>query len=460
MFLTILAWSMIIVFLVLVMTKKMQPFTALVLVPIAFTLVGSLAGAYRERVAQAKEIAVSDVTIWDQVRIIGDWTVSGLSKTSTTAIMLLFAILFFSIMLNVGLFDPVTKFFIQLAKGDPVRVLMGTAAVSAMVSLNGDGTTTTLIVCTAFIPIYKKLGLKMMNLGVLLILMNTIMNLLPWGGPTARVLSVLDSVSEQAILNALIPGMGIAILYVMAVAYYLGLKERKRVGIQTLSAEDILALTQPSSPEEEALKRPKLIWVNAVMTIGAVVMLILGTFPPVFIFLMGTALAVLINYRSIKDQKQRISDNAGDALQVSILVLGAGIFMGLFTNSGMSDALASSMIYLIPAQMGRFWGLVTAVISAPGTFFLSNDAFYYGVLPVFAEAGYQYGFTALEIGAASLLGQAFHLLSPLVAFIYLLLNLTGLDMGEWQKESAKWAIGIFVIFIGMAALTGSVPLFK
>lgn len=460
MFLTILAWAMIIVFLTLVISKKMQPFTALVLVPIAFTVVGALGNQYVERVAKANEVAAANVTIWDQVQIIGKWTVAGLTKTSTTAIMLLFAILFFSIMLNVGLFDPVTKFIIRAAGGDPMKVLIGTAAVSAAVSLNGDGTTTTLIVCTAFIPIYKKLNLKIMNLAVLLILMNTIMNLLPWGGPTARVISVLGDVSEQSILNALLPGMGVAILYVLFVAYYLGLKERKRVGIQHLSLAEIDALTKPSSAEEEALKRPKLIWINAIMTIGAVIMLVLGTFPSVFIFLVGTALAVLINYRSLKDQKARISDNAGDALQVSILVMAAGIFMGLFTNSGMSDALASSMIHLIPDQMGRFWGLVTAVISAPGTFFLSNDAFYYGVLPVFAEAGYRYGYTALELGTASLLGQAFHLLSPLVAFIYLLLNLTGLDMGEWQKESAKWAIGIFVIFIAMAAITGSVPLYK
>ena len=137
----------------------------------------------------------------------------------------------------------------------------------------------------------------------------------------------------------------------------------------------------------------------------------------------------MFNYKSIKEQKARIQDNAGDALQVVILVFAAGIFMGLFTNSGMSDALAASLITFIPEQLGRFWGLIMAIVSAPGTFFLSNDAYYYGVLPVFAEAGYTYGFTALEIGTASLLGQAFHLLSPLVAFIYLLLNLTGLDMG-------------------------------
>ena len=461
--LTFIAWGMIIVFMFLVMTKKLQPFTALVLVPLVFTLVGAAIGAFNEYIAAALEKAVADITFWDQVKIVGDWTVQGLTKTSGTGIMLLFAILYFAIMLNAGLFDPVTKYVIKVAKGDPVKVLVGTAIVAAMVSLNGDGTTTTLICCTAFIPIYKKLNLRMMNLGVLVILMNTIMNLLPWGGPTARVISVLDGVdgvNEQTILNALIPGMVVAVLYMLGVAYYLGIKERKRVGIVKLSATDVENLTAAASPEEEALKRPKMVLINAVLTIGIIIMLIKGTFPSVFLFLVGTATALLVNYRTIKEQKARIQDNAGDALQVVILVLGAGIFMGLFTNSGMSDALAASLIKLIPAQFGRFWGLITAIVSAPGTFFLSNDAFYYGVLPVFAEAGYQYGFTALEIGTASLLGQAFHLLSPLVAFIYLLLNLTGLDMGEWQKESAKWGLGVFIIFIGMAAVTGNVPLIK
>ena len=474
MMMTILAWSMIIVFLALVMTKKMQPFTALVLVPLVFTLAGAFMGLFKgqvveiaetaaEKAGTVNEVTVASVSVWDQIKLVGDWTAQGVTKTSGTGIMLLFAILFFAIMLNAGMFDPVTQAIIKFAKGDPVKILVGTAIVAATVSLNGDGTTTTLICCTAFIPIYKKLKLKMMNLGILVILMNTIMNLLPWGGPTARVISVLEGqpgVNEQTILRALIPGMVVSIIYMLGVAYYLGLKERKRVGITNLTSADLAALTAAGSPEEEALKRPKLVWINAILTISIIVMLILGTFPSVFLFLVGTALALMINYRTIKEQKARIQDNAGDALQVVILVLGAGIFMGLFTNSGMSDALAASMIKLIPAQLGRFWGLITAIVSAPGTFFLSNDAFYYGVLPVFAEAGYQYGFTALEIGTASLLGQAFHLLSPLVAFIYLLLNLTELDMGEWQKESAKWACGIFVIFIAIAAVTGSVPLFK
>lgn len=454
--LAILAWLMIIVFMILIIRKKLTPFSALILVPVAFTLVGSFLGLYKG-VDELKEIA--NPGLIDQILVIGTWTVAGIKKVSTTAVMLLFAILYFSIMLNAGLFDPVTKKMIQFAKGDPLKVLVATAIVSAAVSLNGDGTTTTLIVCTAFIPIYKELGMKIMNLGVLLILMNTIMNLLPWGGPTARVISILG-IGESEILMALVPGMVVSAIYMVGVAYVMGLRERKRIGIKNLSNEDIERLTEVTDEEALALKRPKLVWVNAIMTIVIVVMLVMNLLPSVFLFLMGTALALVINYKSLKDQKQRIQDNAGDAVQVVILVLGAGIFMGLFTGSGMADALALSLTKIIPASFGRFWGLIVALLSAPGTFFLSNDAFYYGVLPVLAETGAQYGFTALELGTASLLGQAFHLLSPLVAFIYLLLNLTGLEMGEWQKESGKWAIGIFVIFIVMAAITNAVPLFK
>jgi CitMHS family citrate-Mg2+:H+ or citrate-Ca2+:H+ symporter len=125
----------------------------------------------------------------------------------------------------------------------------------------------------------------------------------------------------------------------------------------------------------------------------------------------------------------------------------------------MATALAESFATIIPKQLAGFWGIIIALISAPGTFFLSNDAFYFGVLPVLAEAGRSYGFTNMQMALASLMGQAFHLLSPLVAFIYLLLRLTGLDMGAWQKESAKYALGIFVIFLVTIVLFGQMPLY-
>lgn len=441
---TFFAYAMVIIFMVLIMWKKMTPFSALVLVPLVFTIVGGLLGIF--------DISVEEL---------GDMALQGVQDTATTGIMLLFAILFFSIMVNVGVFDPVTNAVIRISKGDPCLLLVGTAFVAAAVSLSGDATTTFLITGTTLLPVFRKLKLNIMNFGIVVILMNTIMNLLPWGGPTARVIGVMD-INEQEILRVLAPGMLLAFIYMMAVSYYLGLKERKRLGVAHLSDEDIEQLVRPADtdPKVEELKRPKLIWINALLTLAIVTMLVAGTLPSVVLFLVGTALALVINYKSLKMQRQRISDNAGDAVQVVILILAAGIFMGFFNGTGMAEALSLSITTVIPESFGSFWGLIIALLSAPGTFFLSNDAFYFGVLPVLAEAGTQYGFTALEMAAASLLGQAFHLLSPLVAAIYLLLSMTGLDMGEWQVQSAKWAIGIFIIFIVVPALLGTVPIMR
>ena len=434
---TVLAYVMLAIFMYVIMTKKMSPFTTLVFVPLAFSAIAVGAGLSENK--------------------LGEFALKGLQTTSTTGIMLLFAILYFAIMLNAGLFDPVTRVMIRFAKGDPAKILVATAIVAATVSLNGDGTTTTMICCAAFIPIYKKLDLKMMNLGVLIILQNTIMNLLPWGGPTARAMSVLEVGAD--ILRYLAPGMAVAVIYMLFVAWHLGKKERTRLGITRMTTEEIDKLTAVTDPEMLQLRRPRNTWINAVMTVTLIVLLVFAVFPPVFLFLVGTVLALMINYPDLKEQGRRISENAGDAVQVVILVFAAGIFMGLFNGTGMADAVAGSLASIIPESLGGFWGIVVALISAPGTFFLSNDAFYYGVMPVLAKTGYAYGFTPMQMALASLMGQAFHLLSPLVAFIYLLLRLTGLDMGQWQRESAKWAIGIFVIFIAALVLTGAVPFY-
>ena len=457
MVITVAAYVMMAIFMYIIMKKKMSPFTALVLIPLIFAIILVATGQ------------VQDVNIGTLIRqgLFGNNSkdkLTAMKGTAETGVMLLFAILYFSTMLDAGLFDPITNKMIRFAKGDPMKVLMATSIVAAAVSLNGDGTTTTLICCSAFVPIYKKLDMKLMNLGVLVILQNTIMNLLPWGGPTARAMSVLGV--EADILGYLAPGMVLSALYVIfVVARSMGKKERARLGIQELTDAELDELTTITDPEVLEKRRPKNFVINAIMTIVLIGWLVAGSFidaievKPVVLFLVGTGLALMINYPDLKAQAKRIGDNAGDAVQVVLLVFAAGVFMGLFQGTGMATALTNSIVQIIPQQLAGFWSLIIAIISVPGTFFLTNDGFYYGVLIPFAEIGRQYGFTDMQMALASLMGQAFHLLSPLVAFIYLLLRLTGLDMGEWQKESAKYAAVIFVIFVVTIVLMGHMPLY-
>jgi CitMHS family citrate-Mg2+:H+ or citrate-Ca2+:H+ symporter len=218
------------------------------------------------------------------------------------------------------------------------------------------------------------------------------------------------------------------------------------------------ALAAEVDPEEAALKRPKLVWVNGILTISVIAILISGMFPSAIVFEVGTAIALIINYRKIKDQKKVIEINADNIVNSILMVLAAGVFMGILTETKMGDAIAQHLISLIPPSLGSHMPIITGLISLPGTYFLSNDAFYYGILPVLAKTGAMYGFTPLQIGVASLMGQAIHMLSPLVASIYLLLTLTDQDLGEWSKFCMPWMLVIFLIYAVTLIGTGFMPL--
>ncbi|GLC30277.1 CitMHS family transporter [Clostridium omnivorum] len=431
-FLAALGYLLVIVFMVLIMTKKMSPFTSLIIVPLAFAFIGGF-GANIPKFIQA-----------------------GLKGVATTSFMLFFAILFFGIMLTVGLFDPLVDKVVKLVKGDPLKILIGTAILAAVVSLDGDGATTDIIVCAALVPIYNRLKINKMYLAALVVMMNTILNLIPWGGPTARVAAVTN-IDGSVLLKPFLPGMILSIIWILVVAYWLGKKERKRLGITEMN-EAVNEMAASLSAEEKALRRPKLIWVNFIITVLVLIALLSQKVPANVAFEIGTALALVINFRSLKDQREAISLQADSIIHTVGMILAAGVFMGVLTESKMAEAMGNHIVGLIPASMGGHFLGLTSIISIPGTFFLSNDAYYFGVLPVLLKAGAAYGYTPLQVGLAALTGQAVHLLSPLVASIYLLLNLTDQDLGEWQKFCFPFMMVVFIIYMVTLAITGALPL--
>ena len=431
--LAFLGFAMIIVFMALIMAKKLSPFTSLILVPVAF---GLLAGYG-----------------WDTL----GYAMDGIKSVASTFAMMTFAILYFGVMLTAGMFDPMVDHVVAWCKGDPLKVLVGTAILAAYVSLDGDGTTTVMICCTAMIPIYNRLKIKKIYLATLIILQNCIMNLIPWGGPTARVMSVMK-LDAGEILAPLVPGMVLSAIYVVGVSYYLGLKERKRLGVAKAAASE--AHKVEVSPEEQEWKRPKLIFFNLALTAAVIVSLIMGLASSAILFGVGTAIALVVNYPDQKIQRKVISSLAPDMINVVMMVLGAGVLMGILNgpeDAGMSNAIAQFLVSVIPESLGRYFAVIIAVISAPGTYLLNNDAFYYGVLPPLAATAEAYGFTSLQIGFAALMGQAFHFLSPLVPFIYLLMDQTEITLAQYQGYIFRWCVGIFVIFMAMGLALGYLP---
>lgn len=429
-----LGYLMVAAFMTLIMTKRLSALVALILVPLVF---GVIAGHGADLPAMA---------------------IDGLGKLAPTATLLLFAVLFFAIMIDAGLFEPLVRRVLRFSGNDPMRVAIGTAAMATIVSLDGDGATTALITITAMLPVYRRLGMNPLVLAVILASANTVVNLMPWGGPVGRVAASLR-LDPAMIFVPLLPTIAAGLAGTFAIAWLLGRSERRRLadaGAPVDGATSDVDAVTGGVPDDPALRRPRLFPVNLLLTLSVLVMAAAHLVPLPLLFMVALALALTINYPRLSDQRERLAAHAPNALPISILILAAGVFTGVMAGTGMIDAMAQGAMAMVPAGLAPYLGPVTAVLAAPLTFVLSNDAYYFGVLPVIAQTAGQYGISPAVIGRASLLAQPIHALSPLVAAIYLVSGLLGVEVGAMQRFSFKWACLLTAILIASACLTGAI----
>lgn len=426
----LLGFATIAVFLALILTKRLSVITALVLVPLVF---GLFAGS------NPKEL--------------GEMMLAGIKQVAPTGIMLVFAVLYFAVMLDAGLFDPVVTFIIKTVKGDPLKVVMGTSLLTMIVHLDGDGTATFMIVLSAFLPIYNELKMNRLVLAGVVALSVGPLHLVPWSGTSARAISTLNTTAAE-LFNPNVPAIVAGIIWVMLVAFILGKRERKRLGVVDFDYQHHASLTE----EQKSFRRPQLIWPNAVMTVSLIVILMRGWIPAPVLFVLASVIALLVNYPVLKDQQKILNSHGSNIFLVSSMIFAAGIFSGILTGTGMIEAMASSVVTLIPQQHANLLPLLTAVTSMPSSLLFTPDAYYFGVVPVLSQTAQHYDIDALEIGRAALLGQMTvgFPLSPLTASTFLLIGLCDVELGDHQKFIFKWAFGTTIVMTVVAIITGSI----
>lgn len=437
--LVFLGFLMIITFMLLIMSKKMYALTALILVPVFFGLIGGFGME------------------------LGTMMMDGIKKIAPTGVMLIFGIVYFSIMIDVGLFDPLVSKILKVVKGDPLKVTIGTAILTLLVSLDGDGATTYLIVVSAMLPLYKKLGINPLKLTAIIMCAGGVMNVLPWGGPTARAMTSLH-LSSAELFIPVIPSIIVGSLWVLFMARIFGMQERRRmkdagICIDALNLDaDNNGYTQFADHGDQSLKRPKLLWFNFLLTCTLLICMVLNILPLAVLFMIGFALAIVINYPKLEDQHNKLRRHADNALSVSAMIFAAGIFTGILSGTKMMDAMATTLISAIPAAWGTHLPIITGLATPPLTFFMSNDAFYFGILPLIGQTAEHLSVPVAEVGRASLFGGPVHLLSPLVPSTYLLVGLAGVSFADHMRFTLKWASITCLVMLFAAFAFGVVSL--
>lgn len=371
---------------------------------------------------------------------------NGMSSMLDTAVLFVFAISYFTLMSEKGLFDPVVNFLIRHTGKNITTVLLAVMLTTFVAHLDGSGATTFLIVVPAFLPICKKIGVRPQALLASMCGIYGVMNLLPWGGPTLRAASVIDMPANELYVH-IIPGLLCLIVVAVGIVVVVARIEEKNGA----STEALLAAVAESVGEKKEEKKDWRNIFNLILTLVLMVFLFAGTAIPLYaIFMFAYVIALVVNFPNVKDQNKKIKEYGSNAVSLTVTLFAVGIFMGVIKKSGMIDEMATALITLLPSVLTPHLHWVIALFAVPLLMILGTNAFYYALLPIVIGVVEPYGISPEMVASTFLLTATLGTpISPSVATNYVGLGLTDLSIGEHIKYSLRilWPASIMALVL-------------
>ena len=435
--LALLGVATIVLLLAAIMSGRVTPLVALIVVPIA----ASLAGGFGLET--------------------GKFVTAGVQSLAPVVAMFVFAILFFGIVTDAGMFDPVIDRVLRAVGTNPTWIVLGTFVLAALVHLDGSGAVTFLVTVPAMLPLYERRGMDRRVLAAAAALGAGVMNVLPWGGPTLRAAAALH-VPVAQLYRPLVPVQLAGLAFAALLVWWLGRRESRRLAATATAAAGQADADAPTvrtlSETERALRRPDRVWINATITIAVLGLMISGVLPPAVMFMLGTAAALLVNYPSVAMQRARVDAHARSAIMMASILLAAGAFTGIMPGTGMLGAMAKSAASYVSPEAAPHVPLALGLVSMPLSLLFDPDSFYFGLLPVVAETTRMLGVAPERVAYGALMGQMTvgFPVSPLTPSTFLLVGLAGVELGAHQRFTIPLLWATSVVMTLALVLTGAI----
>jgi CitMHS family citrate-Mg2+:H+ or citrate-Ca2+:H+ symporter len=396
---------------------------------------------------------------------------SGFGSTGPTAALFVFSVLYFGIMTDAGMFDVIIDKLMGLVGDSVIGVTVMTAVIALIGHLDGGGASTFCIVVPSMLPVYKKMHMRPTTLLRIAVLAMGVLNLMPWAGPTMRAASVLGMEASK-LWGTLLPIQIFGIILALAHAVLAGFQEQARgAGLHGKLAEEEGAVDvedAAAAAQKNELARPKLFIFNIILTLAVIAALIWDVFPSYVPFMVGVAVAILVNYPGQAMQKKIINSHAGPALMMCSTLMGAAVLMGILVKtvttgdgaeipsvvSCMSGIIAS----ILPAALGAHLPLVIGILSVPLALAFDTDSYFYGMLPVMIGIGAEFGIDPLPIAVAMVVCRnCATFISPMVPATLLGTGLADVDIKDHIKASFLYVWGFSIICMIFAIILGIMP---
>lgn len=433
----ILGYAMIAIIVILLLTNKANPIMAFIIIPPVIAL-------------------IAGYTIPE----INDFIKAGVSGSMGTALLAMLSIIFFSIMTEQGLFDPVVNFLVSKA-GDKVAVITVVSALIAHFSHLDTGTTSTLLVTIpAMLPIYRRVGIDRKYLYLVVVQAIGVMNLLPWGGAITRTCAV-TGMDPAAITRVLMPCVIAGFIYNMITAYLYGKRAQSKIraGILDKGEDTVDGDTGLTVEENRETKLNLKYWINLAWTLIIIVLLFKGTFAGYLTFMFAVAGALLINYRTVKEWNGVIDKYAKNAMRITLVMFAAGIFSGILNNSEMLTEMAGVVTALIPSSMAPLFAIICGVIAFVFSILLGADGFHYGMMPLLIKAGEAFGFASTSLVYIMCMGaDVVSQLRPVQATSWMTAGMCNVEFKDGFIKAFPIILGLFAVEVVVGIIFGIVPI--